>query len=156
MDRGVVEGRLVRLRPAREDDLDLLAGWFGDPAFVEHWGATALPREEVAAKYVGRRRPDVESFIILAVDVPIGYAQYWHAGETEGGIDLILAPRWHGRGHGPDAAAALATHLLRDRHWTRVTVDPAATNTRAIRAWEKAGFHPVKHHGDTLIMERRT
>lgn len=152
-----IRGRgLVRLRPADEDDLELLAGWFGDPSFIDHWGQTPLTRQEVAAKYIGRRRPDVESFIILAGGVPIGYIQYWLAGKTEGGIDLILDPRRRGRGHGPDAADALANHLLRDLHWTRVTADPAATDARAVRAWEKAGFHRVGQDGDALVMERRS
>lgn len=149
-------GRLVRLRPANEDDLDLLAGWFGDPSFIGHWAQTPLAREEVAAKYIGRRRPAVESFIVLAGDVPIGYTQYWFAGEAEGGIDLILDPLRRGQGYGPDAADALANHLLRDLHWTRVTADPAATDARAVRAWEKAGFRRVAQNGDELIMERRS
>ncbi|MEV0136520.1 hypothetical protein AB0H83_49865 [Dactylosporangium sp. NPDC050688] len=68
-DREVPGRGLVRLRPANEGDLDLLAGWFGDPSFIDRWGQTLLTRQEVAAKYVGRRRPDAESFIILAGDV---------------------------------------------------------------------------------------
>ena len=155
-DQGVLGGCLVRLRPVNEEDLDLLAGWFGDPGFIDHWGETPLTRQEVAEKYVGRRRPDVESFVVLVADVPIGYAQYWHAGTAEGGIDLILDPRWRGRGFGPDAADALANHLLRNLHWTRVTADPVATNARAVRAWEKAGFHRVGQNGGELLMERRS
>ncbi|MGX6606504.1 GNAT family N-acetyltransferase [Micromonosporaceae bacterium Da 78-11] len=144
-----------RLRPAGEDDLDLLAGWFGDPQFVEHWGGTPLTRPEVAEKYVGRRRPDVESFIVLAGEVPIGYAHYGYADRAKGGIDLIRVPSARGRGHGPDIADALARHLLDELGWTRVTVDPAAANVRAVRAWEKAGFRHVHRHGDEVLMERR-
>ncbi|WP_344507015.1 GNAT family N-acetyltransferase [Dactylosporangium maewongense] len=154
-DHGILSGRMVRLRPVAEDDLDLLAGWFGDPGFIDHWGDTPLTREQVAAKYIGRRRPEVESFIVLTGDAPIGYAQYWHAGEFEGGIDLILEPHGRGRGYGPDAADTLARHLLQHLHWTRVTADPVATNARAIRAWEKAGFRRVGQHGEALIMERQ-
>ena len=136
-------------------DLDLLAGWFGDPDFIDHWADTPLTRQQVAAKYIGRRRPDVESFIVLAGGTPIGYTQYWRAGATEGGIDLILEPRRRGRGYGPDAADALARHLLHQLRWTRVTADPAATNVRAVRGWEKAGFRRVGQSGEALIMERR-
>jgi aminoglycoside 6'-N-acetyltransferase len=152
----VVEGRLTRLRPVGEDDLDLLASWFGDPGFVEGWGEQPLSRAEVAAKYVGRRRPAVESYVVVAGDVPIGYAQYWPAGDAEGGIDMILVPHARGRGYGPDAAEALASHLLRNLHWSRVTVDPAAGNVRAVRAWEKSGFRPVGERGAELVMERRS
>jgi aminoglycoside 6'-N-acetyltransferase len=135
----VIRGRVTSLRPVVPGDLELLAGWFGDPVFVEHWGGTPLSRDEVAAKYVGRRRPSVESFVVLSGEEPIGYAQHW--GGT--GIDLILVPHAQGRGYGPDAADALTRHLLGELGWPRVTVDPEPGNARAIRAWEKAGFRPV-------------
>jgi aminoglycoside 6'-N-acetyltransferase len=164
---GVIEGDLVRLRPAGQKDLDLLAAWFGDPDFIDHWAEAPLSRDEVAAKYVGRRRPDVESFIVLAArgplgpvdqraEVPIGYAQYWHAGAAVGGLDLILARSARGRGYGPDAAKALTHFLLHCLKWSQVTVDPAADNPRAIRAWEKAGFERVSKNGGEILMERRS
>ncbi|MEV6847740.1 GNAT family N-acetyltransferase [Actinoplanes sp. NPDC051411] len=112
-----------------------------------------IERDPIAGRLV---RPDVESFVVLAGDAPVGYAQYWHANQTEGGIDLILAPQARGRGYGPDAARALADHLLGDLKWSRVTVDPAADNRRAIRAWEKAGFQHVGADGEGLTMERRS
>ncbi|WP_217712201.1 GNAT family N-acetyltransferase [Kitasatospora sp. NA04385] len=150
-------GELTRLVPTREDDLDLLAGWFADPAFVEHWGGAPLPRAEVAAKYLGRRRPEVESFLVLAGGVPVGYAQYWRAGPDGGGIDLVLLPAARGRGLGPDAARALLAHLCGESGWRRVTVDPAAANVRAVRAWEKAGFRRVAGGGGDgeLLLEYR-
>jgi aminoglycoside 6'-N-acetyltransferase len=155
-NKGFITGRVVRLRPTTEDDLDLLASWFGDIAFIDHWAGAPLSRPEVAAKYIGRRRPEVESFVVLVGDAPIGYVQYWHAGAAEGGIDLILAPHARGHGYGPGAADALTHHLLHNLNWSRVTVDPAADNPRAIRAWAKAGFAPVHVDGDQLVMERRS
>lgn len=154
-DRRCIEGVLTSLAPTTEGDLALLAEWFADPDFVEHWGGARLTRQEVAAKYVGRRRPMVESFLVLAQDVPVGYAQYWCADTTEGGIDMVLAREAQGRGLGPDAARALVTYLLDILGWRRVTVDPLMTNHRAVRAWEKAGFRPVSLDGATVIMERR-
>lgn len=155
MATGVIEGRRVCLRPAGEDDLDLLAAWFADPGFIDGWSERPLTREEVAAKYVGRRRPAVESFVVMTGKHPVGYAQYWRASPTDGGIDLILVPHARGRGLGPDAADAPATHLLRDLNWSRVTVDPAAGNARAVSAWAKAGFQPAGYSGAELVMERR-
>ena len=37
----------------------------------------------------------------------------------------------------------LARHLVDDLGHHRLTIDPAAANTRAIRAYEKAGFRAV-------------
>ncbi|MFF4341789.1 GNAT family N-acetyltransferase [Kitasatospora sp. NPDC001540] len=158
MSSGVVlEGALTRLVPTGEGDLELLAGWFADPGFVEHWGGVPLSRAEVAAKYLGRRRPRVESFLVLDGSGPVGYAQYWRAGPEGGGIDLVLRPQDRGRGLGPDAARALLAHLGGESGWRRVTVDPAAANVRAVRAWEKAGFRKTGEPSvdGNLLMEHR-
>lgn len=143
------------LVPAAEEHLPLLAEWFADPEFVRNWGGRPLSREEVAAKYIGRRRPAVVSFLVLRGDAPVGYAQYVTAGPHEGGIDMVLLPHVQGRGHGPDAARALIRHLHTVAGWDRVTVDPEASNSRAIRAWSKAGFRPVGPRGSQLLMECR-
>ena len=63
---------------------------------------------------------------------------YRHAG-----IDIALRERWQGRGIGPDAIRALARHLIRERGHHRLTIDPAAHNTNAIKAYERVGFKPV-------------
>lgn len=149
----VLDGVLTRLVPTTEDDVDLLARWFASPDFVEHWGGVPIARDEVAEKYAGRRRPCVESFLVLARSTPVGYAQYWHAGVTEGGIDMVLRPEARGRGLGPDAARALLAHLGGDLGWRRVTVDPARGNVRAVRAWEKAGFRQVPGEAGNIVME---
>ncbi|MFI8483980.1 GNAT family N-acetyltransferase [Streptomyces rubrogriseus] len=152
-DGVVLEGALTRLVPTTEDDVDLLSRWFASPDFVEHWGGVPLSRDEVAEKYVGRRRPSVESFLVLAQGTPVGYAQYWHAGVAEGGIDMVLAPEARGRALGPDAARALLAHLGGTLGWRRVTVDPVRGNVRAVRAWEKAGFRQVPNAAKNLLME---
>jgi aminoglycoside 6'-N-acetyltransferase len=138
--RSVIRGSRTELRPATESDLDLLAGWFADPAFVAWWGGAPLARSVVAEKYVGRRAPAVESYIVEEDGHPIGYIQAWtDDGGRSGGIDLVLVPERQGYGLGPDAGRALAEELV-SRGWQPVTVDPALPNLRAIRAWEKAGF----------------
>lgn len=58
-------------------------------------------------------------------------------------IDLFLDPSVHGRGLGPDAIRALARHLFSEHGHHRLTIDPAADNQPAIRAYAKVGFKPV-------------
>jgi len=58
-------------------------------------------------------------------------------------IDLFLDPALHGRGLGTDAVRRVVRHLIDDRGHHRITIDPAAANGAAIRAYEKAGFKPV-------------
>ena len=58
-------------------------------------------------------------------------------------IDLFLDPAVHGRGLGTEAVRRVVRHLIDERGHHRITIDPAAANTAAIRAYEKAGFKPV-------------
>jgi len=63
---------------------------------------------------------------------------YRHAG-----IDILLTTSRHGQGLGTEAIRLLARHLFEERGHHRLTIDPAADNTAAIRAYEKVGFRRV-------------
>jgi aminoglycoside 6'-N-acetyltransferase len=146
----VIRGHRVRLRPTGEGDLELLLQWFRDPEVYRWWGGRPRTRAEVQEKYLGRRRPRVESYVVEADGEPVGYIQS-HTGFApyhppgEGGIDMFVAPHVRRRGVGVDAARTLAQHLLRECGWRRVTVDPAKDNPRALAFWRAAGF---RHVGD--------
>jgi aminoglycoside 6'-N-acetyltransferase len=58
-------------------------------------------------------------------------------------IDLFLDPALHGRGLATEAVRRVVRHLVDERGHHRITIDPAAANLAAIRAYEKAGFAPV-------------
>ncbi|MEU8250365.1 GNAT family protein [Nonomuraea sp. NPDC048916] len=59
------------------------------------------------------------------------------------GIDIFLGPAWHGRGYGQEAIRVLARWLIGERGHHRLTIDPAAHNEVAIRAYERVGFRRV-------------
>jgi aminoglycoside 6'-N-acetyltransferase len=138
----------LTLRPSTHEDLDMLTEWFRDPEVFRWWGGRPLARDEVEAKYTGRRCPRVESFIVELDGQPIGYIQYHLEGPGEAGIDMMLVPDARDQGRGPTAARLLIGHLKRDRGWHDITVDPARDNRRAIRAWEKAGFQIERDWND--------
>jgi len=58
-------------------------------------------------------------------------------------IDISLRSEWQGKGFGPDAIRTLARFLIDNRGHHRLTIDPAAHNTHAIKAYESVGFKPV-------------
>lgn len=58
-------------------------------------------------------------------------------------IDVFLDPELHGRGIGTEAVRRVVRVLVDERGHHRITIDPAADNTAAIRAYEKVGFRPV-------------
>ena len=94
-----------------------------------------------------KARRDVAATIVEEGGAPVGYLQVHDEDDDgEGGLDMFLVPRARGRGLGPDAARAVARHLLDERGWTRVTVDPYRWNESAVRAWGRAGFVAVSEH----------
>jgi aminoglycoside 6'-N-acetyltransferase len=58
-------------------------------------------------------------------------------------VDLFLAPALHGHGLGTEAVRAVVRHLIDERGHHRITIDPAARNDRAIRAYRAVGFRDV-------------
>ncbi len=63
---------------------------------------------------------------------------YRHAG-----IDVYLTAARHGQGLGTEAVRVLARYLIEERGHHRLTIDPAADNHAAIRAYEKVGFRRI-------------
>ena len=130
-----LRGRLTTLRPADEGDIDRLVDWHADPEVSRYWDGETFSRAEMAERLARR---DAEAWIVEEQSEPVGYLQV-HAT----GLDMFLIPSARGRGLGPDAARAMAEHLVHERGHKRVTVDPYAWNEVAVRAWERAGFVEV-------------
>ena len=70
-------------------------------------------------------RPDVEAWIVEEAGEPVGYLQVHPEG-----LDMFLVPAARGRGLGPDAARAMAEHLLDERGW-RASRSTPTSGTRA-------------------------
>jgi aminoglycoside 6'-N-acetyltransferase len=150
-----VRGALTSLRRATDDDVARLVAWHDDPDVARYWDDERFTETEMRERLA---RPGVEAWIVEADDEPVGYLQVHSAG-----LDMFLIPSARGRGLGPDAARAMTEHLLDERGWTRVTVDPYMWNEQALRAWRKAGFVEVSsghapdedHASEWLLMEFR-
>ena len=128
----------LTLRPLTEADLAALAALLRAPGVREWWGPP-VPDE----------RPELANDgAAFAIDCD-GELAGWLAFSEEddpvyrhAGLDIVLAPAFQGRGLGPVALRAAIGWLGRRGHH-RITIDPAADNARAIRAYEAAGFRPV-------------
>lgn len=156
-----IQGSLASVRPASSADADLLVAWHADPDVARYWDGETFTHAEMLDRLA---RPRVEACVIEdCTGEPIGYLQiHDEDADGEGGLDMFLVPEARGRGLGPDAARTVALHLLRERGWRRVTVDPYRWNEGAVRAWERAGFvaigqgEPDEEHLDPwLLMEFR-
>jgi aminoglycoside 6'-N-acetyltransferase len=138
-----LHGRAVTLRPPTPSDAETLAAILAEPAVAAWWGEFDL--ERVRAELI-EARDDEEGFVIERASEVVGYIQLSEENEPDfrhAGIDLFLRTSAQGRGLGPDAIRTLAIHLIDDRGHHRLTIDPAADNVRAIKAYAKLGFEPV-------------
>jgi aminoglycoside 6'-N-acetyltransferase len=151
-----VRGELTALRPAVEDDADLLVRWHANPDVARYWDDETFTRDEMLERL---RRPAVDAWVIEENGRAVGYLQVW-ADRDGGGLDMFLVPEARGRRLGPDAARAVAEHLRSEREWRKITVDPYLWNESAVRAWRRAGFRDVEerspdseHEAPWLLME---
>jgi aminoglycoside 6'-N-acetyltransferase len=130
--------RLV-LRSASASDARPLTAIRGEPEVERRWGVL---EDGEMDEFVA----DEHTFVIEADGEVIGAVQY---GEVEdpmyrsASIDLYLTTARHGQGLGSEAVRILARHLIEERGHHRLTIDPAADNAAAIRAYEKVGFRAV-------------
>ena len=143
MDSNTLVGELVTLRPAHVDDVPALARIRETPEVYARWRGGEDMAEAVRSDLA---EDDVVSYVVL-VDGAVAGAIQWGAEEDpdyrHANIDIYLDPEVHGRGVGTDAVRTLARHLVEDRGFHRLVIDPAADNTAAIRAYGKVGFRPV-------------
>jgi aminoglycoside 6'-N-acetyltransferase len=90
--------------------------------------------------------PDATRLVIEVDGAVAGMIQYAEEPDPKyrhASIDLFLDPAVHNQGHGTEAVRRLVRMLVEERGHHRITIDPAASNTAAIRAYEKAGFLAV-------------
>jgi aminoglycoside 6'-N-acetyltransferase len=137
-----LKGERVVLRPLAIDDLPAVAAIQAQPSVAARWGE---PDEaDLRAKQDG-----TEGVVAYAIDFDgavVGLIEYHEEDDPmyrHAGIDIFIAEEVHGRGLGTEAVRTLARYLVRERGHHRLTIDPAADNEVAIRAYEKVGFRPV-------------
>jgi aminoglycoside 6'-N-acetyltransferase len=135
----ILRGPRVTLRRAGLDDAARLTSIRREPEIERRWGILAGGEME---EFVA----DEKTFVVEVDGQIVGAVQY---GEVEdpmyrsASIDLYLTTPRHGQGLGSEAVRVLARHLIEERGHRRLTIDPAADNAAAIRAYEKVGFRPV-------------
>jgi len=134
-------GERVTLRPLTDADVEALVTIVERDGVREWWGIDAsrdATREGL--------RHDGAAF---AIDVGgalagwLGVVEQLTPNYRSAGLDIMLAPEHQDRGLGPEALRLAARWLVEDRGHHRLTIDPAACNERAIRAYAGLGFKPV-------------
>jgi aminoglycoside 6'-N-acetyltransferase len=134
-------GPRVLLRPLEDADLDGLVAIIETEGVREWWGwceSREQLREDLAC--------DGAAF---AIEVGgrlagwLGVSEELEPSYRSAGMDIMVAVPFQGAGIGPEALRLVARWLVDERGHHRLTIDPAAANARAIRAYGSVGFKPV-------------
>ena len=141
-----------QFRPMSAEDLPLVRNWLARPHVAEWWHDADV--FDFVSGDLGHL--DMAQFIVTVDARPLGYLQCYNMSEWNSGfgpqpagtrgIDQFIGePGMVERGHGSAFIRAFIDGLMA-AGIPRVLTDPDPANTRAIRAYEKAGFR-----GDRLV-----
>lgn len=165
--------RDIYFEPVRDDHLPMLFEWLSRPHMREWWGD---PEKELGLiRDMVEGRDTTRPFIFLVDGEPTGYIQYWFVGDHQDppwteeepwlkelpsdaiGIDLSIGDADKlSEGIGSSVLRRFVQTLL-EQGYRRIIIDPDPENVRAVRAYKKAGFTPVREYagagGKTLLMK---
>lgn len=153
-----MEAAHLKIRPLHEEDAPLLVKWLSDERVLQHYEGRDRPHDQkLVQENFYPAEDDASRCLFLYDDTPIGYGQYYLLDEEmkqEYGLDLtsviygmdqfIGEPDYWNKGIGTLIVQTLLSHLAEKLGAKMVVLDPQAWNTRAIRCYEKCGFHKVK------------
>jgi aminoglycoside 6'-N-acetyltransferase len=157
--------------PVTDNDLSLLDRWLRNPHVREWWDDDSGPEDEEEDEDEALQDASSWPHIVHLDGRPIGYIQAYDPHAWPGhhfadqppgtrGIDQYIGePEFLNQGHGPAFIRQFCDNLFAAGAPVIVT-DPHPDNTRAIRAYQKAGFvrysGPVSSDwGVCLLMARK-
>ena len=134
----------VVLRSPHADDVDAIVAILAEPAVAPWW--PRYDRDRIEREFVTDVDDDTTVYVIEVDGAAAGVIQSWEEPDQEyrhAGMDIAVSTAWHGKDVAIAALRGLARHLIDDLGHHHLTIDPAATNGRAIRCYEKLGYRPV-------------
>ena len=151
----MIKGMLIELVPATLNDRQKIYEWcFHSETTKSHFGPPDYPDmqlptfEEFFNEYVdyfftGSAPASGRGFLILRGGEPVGFVSYssFHLKPHKTEFDIWMNCEANcGKGFGTDALSSLAAYLGSTMGIREVIMRPSVKNTRAIRAYQKAGF----------------
>jgi RimJ/RimL family protein N-acetyltransferase len=151
----------IEFKPVQHADIPLLRSWLNKPHWREWWGDPDTELDYIIDMVDGR--DTTKPFIFHIDGKPAGYIQYWFIGQHQTeewakdnpwllelpaeavGVDISIGDVENlSIGIGTTVLHAFVSKLVSDGY-TCIIIDPDPENTRAVRAYEKAGFKPIPH-----------
>jgi RimJ/RimL family protein N-acetyltransferase len=148
--KSLLRGERVLLRAATEDDLKILAEWYVDPEFTTLQSGTyqitspSETLEQITKWFSNKDARGGGNFVIELIET----------GEVVGSVNLFggalpqraataamqVGGASVGKGIGTEALRLLLNYGFREVGLNRIQLEVFAYNSRAVRAYEKAGF----------------
>ena len=138
----VLHGERVTLRALVAADVPRVTAILREPEVARWWG----DHDEERVRRDLLDDAETVSFAIETDGELIGVVMYSEELEPDyrhAGMDISLTTARQGQGLGAETLGVLARYLIDVRGHHRLTIDPAASNARAIRSYESIGFRRV-------------
>ena len=158
--RRILQGDRLRLRPLAATDLRRCVKWFSDLQIIHFLGrnspVTLAEEERWFRDY--ERRSDEQIFAIDVDEVHIGNIGLHKIDRShrkaEVGI-VIGEPTYWSRGYGTEAMRTVLRYAFGALGLNKVSLDVLEYNTRAIRTYERLGFHREGVHREDVYKDGR-
>jgi RimJ/RimL family protein N-acetyltransferase len=144
----LLRGDSVCLRATTEQDLTTLARWWSNPDWATLQQATLKPRTPAAIRdmFEAWSRNDSSEGAGFSIENAegqlVGHATLWGAALPTriAKYAIMVGPEFAGRGLGTDATRVMLRYAFHELGAHKVELETWAYNSRAERAYEKAGF----------------
>ena len=164
----IIKGIIVTLRPAIIQDRkkifkwltqsDITSSMMGPPDYSDNpiptWSEFKNDYKETFFNDSGNGKG--RNYIIIANETEVGTIGYDGVNRQESIAELDIwmkENQYCGRGYGTDALNALTTYLFKEYGIANFIIRPSVRNTRAIRAYCKAGFMIILLSREELIKQ---
>lgn len=152
-----IDGRRVRLREFRLDDLDDSMAVVGDDRVTRWLSFDSLTREQQEARLVAtleraQEAPRAEYYLAISVpqdDRLIGFARLGLTGVKAAKLGYAIAADHWGNGYATDAARNLVNFAFTTLNLHRITAAAGPDNAASIAVLERLGFQyegRLRHH----------
>ena len=154
----LLKGNVVRLRPAAPEDKRMIYNALArsdlSDRLLGHLDDNSTPLlswQAFCADYVSHYFDDSNPhggrcFVIEVGGKPVGQVNYNQIDAKKKRVELdiwMFSEALCGHGYGPDALLTLCDYLSSKFGISEFVIQPSASNARAVRAYEKAGFRRV-------------
>ena len=164
----------ISIRKMKHTDYEVMAQWLSTKEVLEFYGDANSPftLQQVKNKYEPRVNGDIPviPYIVELDNTPIGFMQQYKLNEekqkefgypkhsTVYGMDQFIGyPIFFNKGIGTDMIRKFIKYISQHKDVDMIILDPAVSNVRAIRCYEKCGFRKIKkiNNGASWLMEYR-